>query len=1180
MLNSLVRWAVSNRLVVVLLTIALVAVGGYAFTHINVEAYPDPAPAIIEVIAQYPGASAEEVERQVTTPLEVALAGMPGLEVNRSKSLFGLSHLRNQFNYSISYKDARIEVLNRLSQVKLPAGVQPAISPMSPIGEIYRYTLSSPRDDRGRPIYTPSDLKSLQDWTLEREFRRIPRIAAVVSFGGEVKRYEIHPDPDRLRRFDVTLDQLERAVADSNMNAGGDYLHQPHSVQVVRGLGLLGDGVDPAANALLKSSPLEAGNLLRAGDQRRLQEIRKIVLAATNNVPIRVGDVVDGGRLEPDVPSIRGVVIGHETRLGQVNVTVPASPDAAEPEPSSNRNGDHADGGTRRSPENEDGRTRPKHRWENREDVVQGVVLLRKGEQSLPALADVEAKVDELNSGNKLLPGVKIEVFDDRHHLVDRTTETVHENLIVGMLLVTFVLLIFLNHLPTALIVAVNIPLSLLFAFALLYFRGKSANLLSLGAVDFGIIVDSSVIMVECIYRRLSSRQESGLAIQDRIVHAAGEVQRPLLFSTMIMVCALLPLFTMTGPEGQIFGPMAEAYAFALGGALLLALTLSPTLCRILLPKVREAKNNFLVRGINKLYLTQLDFALRRRWWIITSFVGLVVATGLSLPYLGCEFMPALEEGNIYIRGTFPASVSLDEVSKMADVARRRLQKYPEIRAVLAQLGRPNDGTDPTGFYNAEILLPLKDEEEWPKVVEETGWSRYWAPKRHRTKEELVDLMQHDLDTAVVGVDWSFSQMIRDQVMETLSGVKGENSVKIFGPDLAELERIAEHVAGELRQVRGIENVGVFSIMGQTNLEFSIDREKCARWNVSIADVQNVLATAVGGQAFTQMVEGEKTFDITLRWPPHLRADEEKILDIPVDALKNRVVPHTDAQLGSITLAGTTISQPSVTGSTDSPLPELVPRRRLRDLVTPKNSNGEKDSDAPFTRPGASTIAREQGQRFIAVKFSVRGRDLASAVSDAQKQVAPLIKDPYRTDWSGEFEEMEAALHRLGVVVSLAMVLIIILLYLATRSLLDVVVIMSNVVVICMGGIWALFATGTNFNISAGLGFISILGVGMMNGLILVSAFNARRLKDVPLNDAVRQGVEQYVRPLTMTVLTAILGMLPAALATKIGSQTQKPLAIVVVGGMGVTLLFLNLIPVLYSLYGQRTPPRVEGMEH
>ncbi len=1158
MLASLVRWAVNNRLVVALLTISLIAVGSYSFIHINVEAYPDPAPAIIEVIAQFPGASAEEVERKVTTPLEVALAGMPGLESTRSKSLFGLAHLRNQFDYHTSYKDARIEVLNRLALAELPPGVQPKIAPTSPVGEVYRYVLQNPLDADGKPIYTITDLKSLQDWTLTREFRRVPRIADVVSFGGKVKRYEVQPDPDRLRRYDISLDMLEKGIADSNSNAGGDYLLQPHSVQVVRGLGLLGDGVDPVVAAGKNLDPVKARDYVREEESKRLREIREIVLASTNNTPVRVADVVEGGRTGEDVDPPQGVVVANTTRLGRVAVSLPKKDEAGQ---------DVVDASGKRE-------------WQRRDDVVQGVVLLRKGEQSLPALHDVHEKVAEVNSTQgKLLPGVKIEMFDDRSNLIHKTTETVNENLVVGMVLVTAVLWLFLNNFRTAAIVATNIPLALLFAFALLYLRGKSANLLSLGAVDFGIIVDSTVIMVECIFRRLSSDRDKELPIQERIIRAASEVQRSLLYSTIIMVCALLPLFTMDGPEGRIFGPMADAYAFALGGALLLALTLSPVLCRMFLSNVSHAKDNLFVRAIKSFYLWQLDIAMRWRWAVVVGFVLLSVATAATLPFLGREFMPALEEGNVYIRGTFPAAVSLNEVAEKVALAREKLEQYPEARGVLSQLGRPDDGTDPTGFYNAEIFVPLKNEGDWPKIVDEKGLFSFWSPKRARTKDEITTAMQRDLDRTVVGVDWNFSQAIRDNVMETLSGVKGENSVKIFGPNLAELEKMAGQVAAQLRTVEGIQSVGVFNIMGQTNLEFAIDRDKCARWSVSVADVQDALTTAVGGRSFTQMVEGEKTFDIALRWPERLRGDEEKILDIPVDVLKNRVVaPNADP--GSIPLAGTSVAQPSATGSSDTPSLNSVPRRRLRDLVTPLDENGIRDPKATFTRSGASTIAREQGQRFIAVKFSVRGRDLASAVAEAQGKCREIIKAPYRIEWSGEFEEMQAAIERLAVVASLAMVLVLVLLYLATGSLLDVAVISTNVLVICMGGVWALFATGTNFNISAGVGFISILGVGMMNGLLLVAGFNARRKHGDSVVDAIRQGMEEYVRPLTMAPLAASLGMLPAALATKIGSQTQKPLAIVVVGGMLVTLVFLNLIPVLYSFYGHREPPDVAGMQH
>jgi cobalt-zinc-cadmium resistance protein CzcA len=1162
MISKLIAWAIHNLFVAILLTLAVAGVGGYAFLHINVEAYPDPAPAIVEVIAQYPGASAEEVERQVTIPLEVALAGMPGLKYTRSKSLFGLSHIRNQFEYGIDFNTAKIEVLNRMHGVELPAGVKPELAPTSPTGEIYRYTLKNPRDRLGQEVYNLTDLKTVQDWTLEKEFRRVPRIADVISFGGAVKRYEIQPDPNRLKQYGISLEQLEKSIADSNGNVGGDYLVQGDTVQAVRGLGLLGHGRDPALSLLGVKEPREARDILRVEEQQRLQEMREIVLASTNNVPVRVGDVVDGGPRPTDSSSEpRGVVVGKHTRMGTVSVSRPRY---------DLEGNEVLDGNGERV-------------WDDVPETVQGIVLLRKGEKSLPALADVKAKVRELNSNTgKLLPGVKLEPFYDRTTLVDLTTETVHENLILGLSLVTFILLLFLNHFQSALIVAVNIPLALMFAFAVLYLRGKSANLLSLGAVDFGIIVDSSVIMVESIYRYLGSGTHAELPLATRIQRATGEVERSLFYSTIIMVVALLPLFTMEGPEGQIFGPMADTYAFALGGALLLSLTLSPVLCMLFFKKVKPAKDNFLVRGLKRAYLWQARLALDHRAWALGIVAAMIVATGLALPHLGCEFMPELEEGNIYVRSTFPVQVSREEVVAQAKTARAMLRKYPEVKAVLSQVGRPDDGTDPTGFYNAEFFVPLKVQPSWPKLLPQTGWRGVLFGKtRSRTKEELIEKMDRELERSIPGIDWNFSQNIRDNVMETLSGVKGENSVKIIGPDLDELESLAQKVQQQLNRVPGIQNVGVFNIKGQANLEFPIDRQKCARWNVSVADVQDVLQTAVGGKMLTEMTEGEKKFDITLRWPQHLRQNVDQILDIPVDVQKNRVT--TDATPNGLELSstGTSLSQPGQTGSTLKPANlTVVPRRRLGDLVTPLNEQGLPDPNGKFVRSGASTISREQGKRLIAVKFSVRGRDLASAVAEAQRNTASLFKAPYTSEWSGEFQEMQEALHRLTIVVILSLLLILVLLYLALQSLLDALVVLSNIVIMSIGGIWALLLTGTNFNISAGVGFVSILGVGIMNGLLMVSRFNQFRAQGIPLREALLKGVDVLIRPLTMTALAAIFGLLPAAMSTRIGSQSQRPLAIAVVGGMLMTLLMSNLIAVLYSFYGNREPRAGAGFGH
>jgi cobalt-zinc-cadmium resistance protein CzcA len=1156
MIQKLIHWAVHSRLVVLLLALGLMAFGVYSFLHINVEAYPDPAPAVVEVVAQFPGASAEEVERQVTLPLEVALAGMPGLNYTRSQSMFALSHLRNQFAYGVDQLVARQEVINRLQFVQVPTGVVPQISPESPTGEIMRYVLRNPRDTAGKPVYTLNDLKSLQDWTLERLFRRVPRIADIASQGGSVKRYEIHPDPLRMQRYGITLQQLENAITSSNANVGGEYVIQGETVQVVRGMGLIGDGEDPIEQALGMKDPIAARDYLRAEEARRIGEIRQIVLNATNNVPIRVGDVVEGGPLKPgDDPAARGVVVGCQTRLGRVMISRP-----------------------RQDARGEDAHDKAGNRlWDDDDDVVQGVVLLRKGEESLPALHDIEALVKELNeTPGRLLPGVRIDTCYDRKDLIHVTTNTVQENLLAGMGLVTLVLLMFLSNVRSALIVALNVPLALLVAFSLLFLRGKSANLLSIGAVDFGIIADSSVIIVENIYRHLSAGLHDDLRIGERVIRAADEVQRSLLYSTAIMVCAFLPLFTMSGPEGQIFGPMADTYAFALGGAMLLAVTLSPVLCTLLLRRLRPKPENLLIRWLRERYLKQLQRCLHYRWTTLAVFGGVVAATVAVIPLLGREFMPELEEGNLWVRATFPLNISLDQTAKRAQLAMRIMKQYPELDLVHCQIGRPDDGTDPTGFYDAEFFLPLKPHEQWPVPP---------GRSRSRSKDELVEEMDHALTECLLGVDWNFSQNIRDNVMEVLSGVKGENSVKVIGPDLRELEKTAQRVAQALRTVDGMEDVGVFRILGQSNLTLRADRQLCARWNVAVADVQDVISTAVGGKGFSQMIEGERSFDITVRWPKALRSDIDKILKIPVEVGKHNVaatttpgVPGTwlSGPSSGVSPLGSSTSMPALTGNVfNAPLNNLgaTPRYRLRDFVRPVNSVGQPDAKGSYVQSGASDIYREQGNRLIAVKFDVRGRDLASAVAAAKKQTAAVVRPPYRLVWGGEFQEMEQAEGRMMLIVPLAVGMVVVLIYLAFRSLVDVLLVLSNVVALCCGGIWALLLTHTNFSISAAVGFISIFGVAITNGLLLVSSFHRLRLAGKPLEEAILEGASHRLRPMMMTALTATFGLLPAAVSTRIGAQSQQPLAIVVIGGMLMALLLNRyLTPVLYSLFRQEMP--------
>jgi cobalt-zinc-cadmium resistance protein CzcA len=650
------------------------------------------------------------------------------------------------------------------------------------------------------------------------------------------------------------------------------------------------------------------------------------------------------------------------------------------------------------------------------------------------------------------------------------------------------------------------------------------------------------------------------------------------------MVCAFIPLFTMQGPEGQIFGPMANTYAFALAGALLLALTFSPALCLLLFRRLRPTRDNFLVRWLKRRYLKQLERCLNHRVATLCVFAALILATALfAVPQLGSEFMPELEEGNLWIVGTFPVNASLEEVAGRVRTARGLIRQFPEVENIVSQVGRPDDGTDPAGFYSVEIHVSLKPEGDWAAVKPRTGLLGLLWDQRPRTKAELTEEVERELNRRLLGVDWHATQNIRANVMEALSGVKGDNSVKIFGPDLDTLEELAQQVKNRLTQVRGIENVGIFRIMGQSNLEFRADPDKCNLWGVSVADVNNVIKTAVGGQPFTQMVEGEKTFDVTLRWPRRLRSSVEKILDIPVDVTNLSVpggsqptspqTPTTGPSAG-VAGSGTQLAPPTQYGSAFNTLTNALtatPRLRLRDLTSPVGPDGRADPKGQYIRPGASTIYREQGKRMIAVKFSVRDRDLGGAVAEAQEKTAPLIPVPYSTQWSGEFQEMEEANERLMWIIPLSMGLVFVLLYLAFHSLLDALVILSNVVALSLGGVWALLLTGTPFSISAAVGFISIFGVAIMDGLLLVSYFNQMRFHGLPLRAAILEGAEKRVRPIMMTALTAIFGLLPAALSTRIGAQTQRPLAIVVVGGM-ITTLFLTryLMPILYSFYGGR----------
>jgi len=1163
MVRKLIAFALDNPLVVILLSIFLAVVGVLSFLSVNVEAYPDPAPAIVEVIALFPGASSLEVERQVTIPLEVTFAGMPGLKKINSKSLFGLSDLKMTWHYGsqYTYQTARQEVINRMSTISqpLPANVTPAISPESPTGEIFRYVLKVPKDRSGREIYTLNDIKALQDWVLEREFRTVPRIVDITSFGGTVRRYEVQPDPDRLRRYGITLGQLQATLVNSNATVGGDYLNQGQVAMTVRSIGLFGGGLDPVNRVLGLKSPAAAAAILRAEEMRRIREIRGLVITSVNNQPIRVEDVVEGGRLAPgQLPGEQGVVVSNQTRLGRIGYY---SADSDRPSGSTLSLADVG---------------------HDEDDKVTCIVLLRKGEDTLPALKDVEAKVHQMNDPNtgRMLPGTKIEPYYDRTDLLHITTETVTENLCLGIALVVTILFMFVNNIKTAIIVAINIPLALLFAFTMLYVRGKSANLLSIGAVDFGIIVDSSVVVIENINRNLASGNYPDLPIKERILLFVKEIDHALLFSVMIMVCAFVPLFAMTGPEGQLFAPMAQTYAFSLAGALVLAVTLTPVLAMLLFKNFKPVKENLLVRALKFRYLWKLQLCLRFPKTTCVVMAFLIGGTASLIPQLGREFMPELEEGNLWLRGIGPLNMNLEHQVAIAKHARAIIATYPEVESIVTQSGRPDDGTDTEGYYSGEYFVPLRPQKDWPKLMPQTGWRRWaYGPTRARTKREIVDAMDAELERAIPGIVWNFSQNIRDNVMEALSGVKGDNSLKIFGPDLDQLELLAEKAKNVLQDVPGIANVGIFHLRGVSHLEFRVDPEKCQKWGVSTADVNNVVSSAVGARAMSSMVEGEKLFDISTRWPRWRRASETSILDIPVDIINNQVVL---AQGSGFTpnASGHALPPPAVSGSladTSNPI-SSTPRIRLGDLVTPVGEYYAPDANGQFNRPGYSTIYREQGKRLIAIKFSVRGRDLGSAVDEAETRTKELFQIPYRAVWSGEFEQMEEANGRLMWIIPLSLTLIFILLYSAFRSFLDTIVIFSNVFDVAVGGIWSLYLTGTNFSISAAVGFVSLFGIAIMEGLLLISYFNTLRAQGLPLHDAIIQGSLKRVRPVMITAMTAILGLLPAAVSTKIGGQTAQPLAIVVVGGMTVTL-FLDryLMPVLYSFYGHREPPAGGG---
>jgi cobalt-zinc-cadmium resistance protein CzcA len=1042
-MNRIVEFALKQRAFVVIMMFAVLAAGVVAFIKLNIEAYPDPVPPLVDIIAQSPGLSAEEMERYVTIPIEVQMAGIPNVKAIRTISLFGLSDVKLQFSYDFTYQQAEQWVVNRLAQLPpLPNGVQPAVSPWSPIGEIFRYQIKGP------PGYSVTDLKTLQDWVLQRRFKAVPGVVDVNGWGGKTKTYEVSVDAAKLAANGLTLPQLLQALGNSNINVGGQTVEIGPQAAVVRGVGQI-------------NSP---------------DDIRGTLLTSNKGVPVLVGDVAT-------------VTVGHQPRLGIAG-------------------------------------------HDDEDDVVEGIVLMRRGEQSMPTIERVKAEVDMINAGNLLPPGVRIERIYDRSDLIHTTTHTVLHNMIFGVVLIFLLQWAFLGNLRSAVIVAATIPFALSFAIALMVLRGESANLLSVGAIDFGLVVDATVIMVENIFRHLAQhamghftgdpllhRMRASVNLHGKfavIANSATEVNRAIVFSAAIIIAGFLPLFTLSGIEGHIFGPMAKTYAYAIAGGLIATFTISPALSSFLLSNhAKEERETFISRHLRRYYTPAVEFALARPRVTMGAAAVLVLVALLAARSLGLEFLPKLEEGNLWIRATMPPSISLAEGDAYVNGMRTLIKQFPEVETIVSQHGRPDDGTDATGFFNAEFFVPLKPADAWPAGVD---------------KDKLTEDMTAALTARYPGVEFNFSQYIQDNVEEAASGVKGENSIKLFGNDLETLEKTAQKIKEVMQTVPGVTDLAVFNSLGQPTVRIDIDRARAARYGLMPGDINATIQAAVGGQAAGDLFEpaSDRHYPIMVRMAPEYRGS--------IDAIKRILlgVPNPNG------------------GMVQVPLAEVANIR----LVS-----------------GASFIYREQQQRYIPIKFSVRGRDLGSAVLEAQRKVSEQVQLPggYRLEWVGEFGNLEEALSRLAVVVPLAIGLICLLLYANFGDLVDVALAASVIPMALIGGVVALFITGTPFSVSAAIGFVALFGIAAMDGIIVLSYFNQELDGGLSPYDAIRRTCQIQMRPVVMTCVVACVGLVPAAISTGIGSQVQKPLALVVVGGIILApLLILIVLPVLIATFSRQ----------
>ena len=1019
-INRIVASSLRQRFLIILATFLLIGTGTWSLNRLPVEAYPDLSPPMVEIITQWPGRAAEEIERLITVPIEVEMNGIPKMTILRSISLYGLSDVLLTFRDGTDNYFARQQVFQRIADLNLPNGVTPSVAPLfSPSGLIYRYVLQSP--DR-----SPMELKTIEDWIVERQYKSVPGVADDSGLGGQTMQYQVLVDPVKIAGAGLSVPQIVTALGANNGNAGGGFYSEGGEFYYVRGLGRL-------------HTPEDIGN---------------VVLAVHNGVPILVKDI---GR----------VAIGYAPRLGQFG-------------------------------------------YQDQDDAVEGVILMRTGEKTQEVLARVEAKTQDLNR-NVLPKDVKIHTFYDRSDLISLTTETVEQNLLRGMVLVVVVLVFFLYDVRAGLIVATTIPLALLFAFICLDLRDVSANLLSIGAVDFGILVDGAVVMVENIFRQVAVRQGQPFKLMEVIADAAAEVDRPIFYAVAVIIAGFLPIYVLSGPSGKLFTPMADTMIFALVGSLIITLTLLPVLCLWAFRKGLRERRNPGFEAVKSAYTKGLDFCLAHPWATTLASVLVLGGSLLLVPRIGAEFMPHLDEGALWIRATMPYTISFEESSKIAPQVRQILRSFPEVTAVASEHGRPDDGTDPTGFFNVEFFVGLKPYREWKGA--------------YRTKAKLIEAVNEKLQ-AFPGIIFNYTQPAEDAVDEAETGLKSALAVKVFGTDLETLETKGKAIKRVLEGVRGIKEITLVQELGQPSLTVNIDRAKIARYGLNVSDINGLIEAAVGGAAATQVVQGEKQFDLVVRLERQFRDNPEEI--------KNILVSTADGS--------------------------QIPLKEFADISV---------------QNGASFIYREDNSRYIGVQFSVEGRDLAGAVDDARQQVQAQVPLPegYRLDWGGEYKDYTASRRQLNVVLPLTLFLIFLLLFSLYRNFkFPLITVLGVLLSAPMGGIVALWLTHTPFSVSSGIGFLALFGVSVQTAAVYISYVNELREGGMEFRQAIRDGAILRLRPIMMTALVAALGLVPAAIATGVGTDSQRPFALVIVSGLFTRLLIsVFLMPALYLVVARPT---------